>query len=332
MGKIILAIACIAFIGLFKTNAANQSKDSLAFDMVLVKGGNVIYSVGKDQDEDHDEEYLDRNEVAVNDFYIGCYEVTQAQWKAVMGNNPSLQKGDSLPVENIGWDKAQEFIKRLNIRTGKNYRLPTSAEWEYAAIGGEKSIGYKYSGGNNADEVAWHEDNSGRTTHPVGTKKPNELGLYDMSGNVWELCDDFWGAMAPLFSHAGSFRVYRGSSCYSSIMQVSASMKYLPMPNYPGVYVGFRLACSVSDSVNLHEDNDIINLVNKKYDALDYHQIGFEYQSNGEYALAIAAFKRAIQVESNLPDAYYNMGICYLPEFCLNTHLQERKAQAQAIF
>ena len=145
----------------------------------------------------------------IKDFYIGKYEVTQAQWQAVMGSNPSRFKGDNLPVESVSWDEVQDFITRLNQMTGKNYRLPTSAQWEFAARGGTADSfcrgGCKYSGSNNVDDVAWYWRNSGQRTHEVGTKSPNELGIYDMSGNVWEWCEGF----------IGSHRVFRGGSWYN---------------------------------------------------------------------------------------------------------------------
>ncbi|MBO5694650.1 MAG: SUMF1/EgtB/PvdO family nonheme iron enzyme, partial [Lentisphaeria bacterium] len=145
------------------------------------------------------------------DYYIGKYEVTQAQWQAVMGNNPSYFKGADRPVENVNWYDAMRFCNKLNYLglapRGYEFTLPTEAQWEYAARGGNESKGYKYSGSNDVDEVAWYEKNSGGQTHPVGEKKPNELGLYDMSGNVCEWCLDA----------DGPYRILRGGSlCYDA--------------------------------------------------------------------------------------------------------------------
>jgi len=142
----------------------------------------------------------------IKGFHIGKFEVTQAQWIAVMGSNPSKSsRGDSYPVDNVSWNDVQTFIIKLNEMTGKNYRLPTEIEWGYAATGGNIGKGYEYAGGDIIDDVAWFRLNSGNASKPVGRKKPNELGIYDMSGNVSEWCQD-------LFDSKGSSRVYRGGS------------------------------------------------------------------------------------------------------------------------
>ena len=143
----------------------------------------------------------------IKGFYIGKYEVTQAQWKTIMGANPSYNKGDDLPVNKVNWDDIQMFLEKLNQHTGNDYRLPTEDEWEFAARGGTASSSFpvsrNYSGNNNIDLVAWYNRNSGNRTHPIGTKQPNELGIYDMSGNVFELCVDQNGKKRAL--HGGAF-------------------------------------------------------------------------------------------------------------------------------
>ena len=155
----------------------------------------------------------------LSDYYIGKTEVTQALWKAVMGNNPSTFKGDNLPVESVSWNDCQKFISKLNSMTGLDFRLPTEAEWEFAARGGNRSNHYQYSGSDNLDDVAWYGSNSGGETHAVATKNPNELGLYDMSGNVREWCSDWYGGYSSSSqsnpkgpSSSGSYRVNRGGS------------------------------------------------------------------------------------------------------------------------
>ena len=181
--------------------------------MKPVAGG--TFQMGSDDSEaDSDEKPV--HSVTLSSFYMGETEVTQALWKAVMGTNPSYFKGDNLPVENVSWNDCQEFIRKLNGLTGKNFRLPTEAEWEYAARGGNQSNGYKYAGSNNIGSVAWYADNSG--THAVRGMSPNELGLYDMSGNVWEWCSDWKDSYSsgsqtnPKGPSSGSYRVLRGGS------------------------------------------------------------------------------------------------------------------------
>jgi len=187
--------------------------------------------------------------VTVSSFYIGKYEVTQKQWKAVMGNNPSHFKGDNLPVESVNWYDIQEFLKRLNAATGQHYRLPTEAEWEYAARGGVKSKGYKYAGSNNIDEVAWYRKNSGHKTHPTGTKQPNELGLYDMSGNVLEWCSDWYGEnyysispqSNPQGTLDGTYRIMRGGSWGFDAFYCRVAYRHEYNPGITDDNVGFRI-------------------------------------------------------------------------------------------
>ena len=186
-----------------------------SYQMVYVSGG--TFNMGSsDSDAYSDEKTV--HSVSVSSFYIGKTEVTQALWKAVMGNNPSNFKGDNLPVEEVSWNDCQEFIRKLNSATGKTFRLPTEAEWEFAARGGNSSRGYKYSGSNTIDNVAWYDGNSSNKTHAVGTKQANELGLYDMSGNVYEWCSDWYGNYSsssktnPKGPSSGSYRVLRGGS------------------------------------------------------------------------------------------------------------------------
>ena len=164
----LLSITAIFIAIVFASDAVNAQTDIPAIEMVSVEGNAYVKS-----------------------FDIGKYEVTQGQWKAVMGSNPShFQSGDNYPVEMVSWDDIQEFISKLNDATGKNYRLPTMDEWDYASRGGNKSGGHRFSGSNEIENVAWYSVNSGGKTHPAGTKAPNELGIYDMNGNVFEWCED----------------------------------------------------------------------------------------------------------------------------------------------
>jgi formylglycine-generating enzyme len=195
------------------------------------------------------------HEVVVSDFYIGKYEVTQAQWKWVMEQDTSkryFEGCDNCPVERVNWYNMLEFIEKLNKKTQSNYRLPTEAEWEYAAIGGSLSRGFKYSGSNSVEKVAWIDGNSGKMTHPVGTKKPNELGVFDMSGNVFEWCSDWYSASYyqeasiknPMGPETGIFRVIRGGSWFYGRSGLRVSARDKGNPDFRYGYVGFRLCRS----------------------------------------------------------------------------------------
>ncbi len=223
-------------------------------EMILVKGGTFTMGATSEQGEDFFEDEKPVHEVTLSDFYIGKFLVTQEEWIDVMRSNPSYFKGDDFPVERVSWNDVQDFISKLNTKTGKTYRLPTEAEWEYAARGGMSRKGHKYAGHNNVDYVAWYGDTSGDTTHPVGLKRANELGIYDMSGNVWEWCEDDWhtsyhGALSSnqawVDNPRASWRVFRGGSWTNSPQYCRVSYRNGYLPKHRGFNLGFRLAMSV---------------------------------------------------------------------------------------
>jgi formylglycine-generating enzyme required for sulfatase activity len=229
-------------------NTGNTHRHPAEPEMVFVQGGTFRMGCTGEQGSCEDDE-KPVHEVTVSSFYMGKYEVTQAQWKTLMGSNPSYFKGDNLPVEKVSWNDAQMFIERLNAATGKQYRLPTEAEWEYAARGGTQSRGYRYSGSNTLNEVAWHYYNSEGKTHPAGTKIANELGIYDMSGNVWEWCYDWYGSYPasaqnnPTGVSSGFYRVTRGGSWFNYASHCRVAYRYYNSPGDSGI-LGFRVACS----------------------------------------------------------------------------------------
>jgi formylglycine-generating enzyme len=237
----------LVFLSLFSFTVSAQDPSP---EMVFVRGGKFRMgstSGGKDEQPVH--------EVVLDDFFIGKYEITQSQWKQIMetDTNKRFFEGCGIcPVERVTWYNVQEFIKILNERTGLVYRLPTEAEWEYAATGGQLSKGYKYSGSNSIDSVAWKDGNSGGMVHPVGRKKPNELGIYDMSGNIFEWCSDWyspdWYAISvkknPQGPEYGSTRVMRGGSWYHDHTGLRVTERESGNPVIRYGYVGFRLCRS----------------------------------------------------------------------------------------
>ncbi len=223
--------------------------NGVSFTMIKVEGGTFRMGATSEQGSDAYDKEKPVHSVTLSDYYIGETEVTQELWEAVMGTNSSNFKGSQKPVEEVSWNDCQEFITRLNELTGKNFRLPTEAEWEYAARGGNKSKGYKYSGSNTIDDVAWYDDNSA-STHNVKTKSPNELGIYDMSGNVWEWCEDWYGSYSsgsqtnPTGPSSGSCRVSRGGSWYHCARSCRVSFRSNNTPAYGNYRLGLRLCLS----------------------------------------------------------------------------------------
>lgn len=215
----------------YTPNVKTFDANGVSFDMVEVRGGTFHMGATSEQGSDAWNDEKSVHSVTLSGYYIGKTEVTQALWKAVMGSNPSGFKSDNLPVECVSWDDCQEFIDKLNSMTGQNFRLPTEAEWEFACRGGNNSRGYKYSGSNNLGDVAWYDDNSGDITHPVGTKAPNELGIYDMSGNVEEWCSDWYGDYSssaqtnPIGPYSGSGRVVHGGGWTSDARNCRSSFR-----------------------------------------------------------------------------------------------------------
>lgn len=242
-----------------------QSNDRLIkvsnveFTMKKVEGGSFTMGCDPRWSDECLEWEKPAHHVTVGSFYIGETEVTQELWEAVMGNNPSEFKGDDRPVETISHEEAESFIDRLNELTGEHFRFPTEAEWEFAAQGGTKSGGYKYSGSNNIDEVGWHEGNSDSKTHPIKMKKANELGLYDMSGNVLEWCSDWWEtytdkeAIDPQGPSSGYYVSYRGG-CWGGDARYCRNSYRNSDPSYiSSHFIGLRLA--MSDNQDTSQEN-----------------------------------------------------------------------------
>lgn len=228
--------------------AKQQAVAQLIGNMVHVQGG--TFAMGRTSSKAYwcDDSDKPAHQVTVGSFYICKYEVTQKLWKAFMGSNPSWTKADNMPVEWVNWVTAQKFIRKLNAFSGKKFRLPTEAEWEYAARGGNRSHNYLYSGSDDINAVAWWQDNSGDKLHPVGTKRPNELGLYDMTGNVYEWCSDWQepytsGAQTnPKGPQTGSWRVMRGGNQSSSDSECGVMTRSQCMPDI-ATCCGLRLVC-----------------------------------------------------------------------------------------
>lgn len=237
-----------------KSNQINN--DPTAIEMILVKGGK--FSMGKtNQDKKEVNEELLAHEVTVFNFHIGKYEITQYQWREIMGSTSHFAGCNDCPVTDVSWEEVQEFIEVLNEKTGKFYRLPTEAEWEYAARGGYKLKSttdtipdFKYSGSNEIDDVAWYLSNAGNKIQPVGQKESNSLGIYDMSGNAWEWCNDWYDKnyyaqsqkINPTGPSSGALRILRGGSLKNYQWSCQVHYRYRNAPDYFDTNIGFRLA------------------------------------------------------------------------------------------
>ena len=223
-----------------KQQSGIYTANGVTFKMIAVQGGTYTMGATSKQGSDVWDCEKPTHKETVSDFMIGETPVTQELWQAVMGSNPSNFTGDmQRPVERVSWDDCQTFIRKLNQLTGQNFRLPSEAEWEYAARGGNRSDGYKYAGSNSVGTVAWYNGNSGNKTHPVKTKQPNELGIYDMSGNVWEWCQDKYNYNSPRNS---GYRVLRGGSWFNYARDVRVSDRSFSSPDNRNYNYGLRLA------------------------------------------------------------------------------------------
>ena len=222
--------------------------NGVSFNMIRVDGGTFTMGATSEQGDDAWDNEKPTHSVTLSSYRIGETEVTQALWQAVMGSNPSYFSGSNKPVECVSWEDCQDFIRRLNALTGENFRLPTEAEWEYAARGGNKSRGYKYAGSNTIGNVAWYGSNNNGQTHNVATKSPNELGLYDMSGNVWEWCQDWSGSYSsgsqtnPTGPTSGYRRVHRGGGRFDDARGCRVSGRGADAPARRSDFIGLRLA------------------------------------------------------------------------------------------
>ena len=243
------------------TSGSDFTENTFGINMKMkyVQGGSFMMGCTSEQGGDCDSDEKTLRRVTVSDYYIGVFEVTQGQWEKVMGTSVTQQRnkkdpssslrgtGSDYPMYYVSWEEAMAFCRELSRQTGKTYTLPTEAQWEYAARGGSQPDGSKYSGSYSVDAVAWYDGNSNSSTHPVGTKRPNALGLYDMSGNVWEWCLDWYGDYRdydtenPTGASSGSYRVLRGGSWYDVARSCRISNRNYNSPGNRYNHNGFRV-------------------------------------------------------------------------------------------
>lgn len=215
-------------------------------NMIYVKGG--TFQMGSKNDMNVYDIAKPLHSETVKSFYIGKFEVTQKEWFVIMGSHASYAMDEDLPVDNVSWNDCQKFIRTLNDKTGHKFRLPTEAEWEYAARGGNKSKGFTYSGSNDIEMVAWYQDNSNYRTHKVGTKSANELGIHDMSGNVWEWTSDHM-SLNYISPRERTEYVYRGGSWDNGLRYCEISFRNFGAPEYKRNFLGFRLVMELQNEI-----------------------------------------------------------------------------------
>ena len=243
------------------TSGSDFTENTFGINMKMkyVQGGSFMMGCTSEQGDDCNSDEKTLRRVTVSDYYIGVFEVTQGQWEKVMGTSVTQQRnkkdpslslagtGSDYPMYYVSWEEAMAFCRELSRQTGKTYTLPTEAQWEYAARGGSQPDGSKYSGSYSVDAVAWYDGNSNSSTHPVGTKRPNALGLYDMSGNVWEWCLDWYGDYRdydtenPTGASSGSRRVLRGGSWRHNAQTCRVSYRNYNSPGNRFSSYGFRV-------------------------------------------------------------------------------------------
>lgn len=257
MRRLFLALLAIALVAACRPKGASRDAErcsymeealGLGMQMVWVEGGSFVMGATSEQAEEaYDDEHPPHG-VTLDGYWMAATEVTQAQWQAVMGSNPAHFKGDAQrPVESISWADAKLFCDRLSAQTGRRYALPTEAQWEYAARGGVKAAGCIYSGSNVAEDVAWYDENSDAATHAVAQRRPNELGLYDMCGNVMEWCADWYDCYdaaaqtSPAGPSEGATRVVRGGCSGHFYRNCRVSSRDDFEPSYRNLYIGFRV-------------------------------------------------------------------------------------------
>lgn len=247
---IIFAIVAMTMMDVAVSQNQKYSANGVEFVMVKVDGGNFTMGNKSRRGKEKYKKERPAHNVTVASYYIGETEVTQALWTAVMGSNPSNFVGDNRPVEQVSWSDAQLFIEKLNRLTGMNFRLPTEAEWEFAARGGNYCKGHKFSGGSSIAKVGWCAENSGMETHDVKSRDANELGIYDMSGNVAEWCNDWKGPydssikVNPQGADMGIYRVLRGGSWVDNAFQCRIIARDSAKPEYAYKGNGLRLVLS----------------------------------------------------------------------------------------